>query len=277
MPRSVSYAALVALCLVCTVHLSGCSLIGFGIGSAIDAKNTHMIVPPGNAVTVAPGAVLAVELDDGTTARGKYDGVERQKASEYAPRFTSWREGVVSGFWVPAIGDSVVLETRAGQKLPARFLGFSYRAIDVETAGDPTPHPLPFETLSRVTAATGEFAQADTLAARDAEGKLPVCTLLRLRRSREVRTVPLDAVRTVQLEGHGAARKGLLIGLGLDAAAVVLVVAIAAAVAGTEAALIDGCSSSGWTTAQDVPEVRPLDRPYDRLRGRPLEPAYAAR
>ena len=76
--------------------LSGCTLIGFGIGKMIDKDATRKasLLPPLEMQRLVPGQTVKLFLRDGTRREGKFLGVVADSPSDYGNPYSEWHAGL---------------------------------------------------------------------------------------------------------------------------------------------------------------------------------------
>ena len=121
--------------LLVSVHISGCSLIGFGLGSAIDSSRP-IHVHPGTReqlFKLSPGAMLSLHREDGSTVVGIYRGLVAEPDSAYVLRYGAWRDTARLDFRPPRIGEPIRLVhggwNLSSSKATVEFLGFPDRFV----------------------------------------------------------------------------------------------------------------------------------------------------
>jgi hypothetical protein len=74
--KSVTMALLIAL----TNYLCGCSVVGLGMGAAVDcSEDNYKIVEGRQLVSIKPGTQTVLNLRAGSQINGKYDGLAVKK------------------------------------------------------------------------------------------------------------------------------------------------------------------------------------------------------
>jgi len=267
---SQAYAALFVFLIAASVHVSGCSLIGFTVGSALDATShpAPRYVATGEIRRFRPGDALELHMRDSTRVSGTYDGSARLDADAYGARYAEWQTSNSDAAGLPALGQSVRLDSKT-YIFDARgldhLLGFTHLGVLVDDRRLGEVEVL-YTDIRRMEAEGQGIVNGETLRALRRSGGLPLLTTLQVRTDDGLREVPLDDVAYVRAPGErNAAHQGLVIGLVADA----LIVATVAIVAGTNTGPFDtGCDTNLVGLA---PEAVP-----DGLRRRALAEATLA-
>ncbi|MGD2152485.1 MAG: hypothetical protein PVG79_04405 [Gemmatimonadales bacterium] len=206
---------------------SACTLIGYGIGSAIDAGSRHSLTPQNlESETIEPGRKITLQLRDGDIVDGAYFGIEQLPAYEYAARYAAARERQPSAVPLPALDDTVTVCMARGGELDAEFLGFDLYRVSVRSLGSTEPGSLMPQEVAELRAPSGAAITGETLALLVSEGALPFRSAVAMRmppaigRTGGRRLVPLDQVKHIEwTSGSGAQKTGLIVGAVLDIAA----------------------------------------------------------
>jgi len=206
---------------------SACSLIGYGIGSAINAGNRHSLTPQNlERETIEPGQKISLRLRDGDVVDGAYFGIERLPAYQYATRYAAARERQPDDVQLPALGDTVTLRMASVGELDAEFLGFDLYRVSVRSLGGTEPESLRPQEVAELRAPSGAAITGDVLALLISDGTLPFRSAVAMQmppaigRTGGRRLVPLDQVKHIEwTSGSGAQKTGLIIGAVLDIAA----------------------------------------------------------
>ncbi|HYM80123.1 MAG TPA: hypothetical protein VEY91_01780 [Candidatus Limnocylindria bacterium] len=215
--------------LVASVHVSGCSLAGYGVGSVIDNARAVKL-RPGERTQVFrldPGARLAVHLADGTVVAGTYRGLLREPEPAYRQRYGAWRDTAAMSFRPPRIGEPVTINSRETRLLRARqhgtFLGFGPVSVHFLPRGKRTASSVPIRSLSWIADSSG--ARISGSAISEAGDRVPVQAVALIERDRALHRVDLldDGITAIELGGpnRGFRNAGLLVGFAVDAAILV--------------------------------------------------------
>jgi hypothetical protein len=226
--------------LVVALSQSACTLINYGIGSAIDAGNKQVYAPANVERALEPGTKVTVVLLDSREVKGKYAGLEPEPPEEYAERYAVARAELAPRFPLPGLGEPITVTYRTGALLKAEFAGFDLGWLIVVTNAR---QAVPLADLRELESTAGTIS-GDALALLISEGALPLMSGIALDDakladgSREERArIPLDGVRYITRKPSTARTKGLILGALVDAAAIALIVACADG----------GCATSyGW-------------------------------
>ena len=259
------------------VASTSCSVLGWGIGSALTRNERPRELPAGHALELHPGTRMGVILEDSTLLRGTFMGRIPLAPAVYAARFRDWRKQVGIAL---ALGDQVEVTHRDKHVTRARFAGFAHRAVVLDRedgSGTREVRDADIEWLGLPDSVGWNGAQ---LAEADARGALPTREAILFRlppdsagadwyNSRRwawasdrwnaplSNTIPLDEIKAIELEGPRTARTVLMLaGLAVDAV-------IVASSQPTVAVAGGGCYYQGGSAASVAPGVVPTARIYD--------------
>ena len=228
--------------LLVSVEISGCSLIGFGVGSAIDAtRGTRLRKGDRYQVfQLEPGSKLRIQLADGTTVAGTYRGLAAQADSNYARRYAAWCDTAALSFRPPRIGEMIRIESSGGRSFSSRapegvFLGFGPKRVHYLPRGSRSATYEPMSHLRRILTKT---SPSISRAAIDQLGdRLPVQSIAIVRQGPSEHRIDLLDERIVGLEWgeahHGFRTAGLVIGLTADATVILLAAALSSSSSST--------------------------------------------
>jgi len=201
------------LALACA--LTGCSLIGLGIGAKIDSshKAPSMVLDGWDLERVAKGTRVRVVRRRSGAAEGVFKGLD-VSTQEYDQRYESWRGGQAASGALPRIGDSITVEGTSGKVRPGAFLGFEYQSLAFREDGEAFDRHVFYRDISRVSAAGGGAWEGAQLSGLAAEGRLPLRSCMLLDKAR----IPLEDVSRVEVWRAGKTGKlvGFLLGAVVD-------------------------------------------------------------
>jgi hypothetical protein len=101
--------------------LTGCTLIGFGIGAVADASKKPIVVSGEQVAAIENGASVRIELKDGRRIRGKYLGlVPAEGSGPEGPTAILVDTGSGSA---PPIPVAEVAEVRVSRKAHGKWIG----------------------------------------------------------------------------------------------------------------------------------------------------------
>jgi len=235
-----------------TFPITGCTAVGYLIGSAITHPDPPHSLPAGSALYVKPGTLVVLATEDSTEVRGVFLGRAQDERPDYVRRYEAWRSGHAGA---PALGGGVEIEMHNRKHQHGRFDGFTYRALRVISDRSGRAEQVSFESIHWMSADSTRRWSKDELARLDAAGELPSREALRVgivepfswrgnprpRGVRDTTLVPADRVSLVWIPNPRTARK-VFTYLGATADAIVIV---AAAAAGAYA-----CSGSDFSLAE---------------------------
>src|SRR5712692_1458920 len=149
----------------------GCTLIGFGIGAAIDKSHKRPDIVEGWRITrIEKGTRVNVFLRDGRQVQGIFNGLSFD-GKEYAQRYEE-RQKQADGGALPPLGDTITVSRPNGKTTAGRLEGFELASITVRPEGSSPALDVPFERLSAVSLAGHEplsGAQLQTLSGQGAQ------------------------------------------------------------------------------------------------------------
>ncbi len=119
--KSVAMAVLVAL----ANCISGCSVVGLGVGLAIDgATKDEKAIDKYQCGEIKCNTKTVFHLNNGSTISGLFDGLENKREEEYNSEYIEFTENHKSDIFLPAIGDTLRIVYIDGYRGWHEFLGF---------------------------------------------------------------------------------------------------------------------------------------------------------
>lgn len=214
-------AGLAILIAAATILLNGCSIIGLGIGAAIDASNPDQVnMPVGNVKTVKPGTKIIIVLKDSTQISGKYIGIEHVTEEVYAERYSKSRYQLLEKVTLPALGDSLKITfVTSVNPFECEFLGFDYDVIWLRFAAATNPNAMHISKLISVTDSRGNALDLEATGELISESKIPLLSSIGVQGEAGRKNIAMENVHQIQAQvgGKNGALICCLIGIAIDA------------------------------------------------------------
>jgi hypothetical protein len=218
--------------LIVSSAVCGCSVVGYSIGSAIDAGNPRSFKPQHVEEMIRRGQRIKLRLVDGTEVSGKYLGAEGVQSPDYVVRYEKAREALATELPLPALGDSVAVFLARGEKRIGEFRGFDHDWILV-TGAEETVR-LSLADISGLADRDGHILSGSLLAGAIAARQVP-SQYLRLTgvalelspppggaRTAERQVISLDRIAfIIEQKSHTGRTVGMIVGGVMDAAALI--------------------------------------------------------
>jgi hypothetical protein len=201
--------------LIAAGALAGCSLIGYGIGSKIDASNRKLVAVDGwNLERVEAGAQIHVLLRSGGEVAGAFEGVD-YSAAEYSARYDAWRGGHAD-FAALEVGGGVEIVDVGGKELSGTFVAFDDSSLVVVRGDTGTVDRISYRKIDRISAPGGATWAGARLAELASQGRLPLRSCLVMENRPRVPMEQIDRVEMLRA-GSKARVVGFLVGAAVDA------------------------------------------------------------
>lgn len=225
----------------------GCSLIGLGIGAAIDASKPDTVSIPGwKIVKIKPGTKINVLLDTGERMEGKYRGTEPIPPMEYAQRYSRFRENKRSEILLPALNSTITIQSKSGVQGEREFLGFDYlriidehdtnivqglgtsaHAINVRAIGDTTAGQVMVANVEKIIDSEGNVVAGNDLITLSLTSQIPLLSALVLSDPSGKKLIPMNEVHQVEMRNEKNAKwEGLIFGGVIDAVVIIAIMSI---------------------------------------------------
>ncbi len=223
----------VIIILILSMMLTGCSLIGLGVGAGIDARQPKAKPLPDQGLDlIKPGTELIIILDDNTEMRGKFMRIDRFSSLEYNQRYSNHRKELEGGRILPLPGEKVTLSAESSS-VAGNLIGFDQKfegnwkapTIRMNVAGQGNEVVRKLAEVNQIETFRGDILKSDDLSLLVGQGRLPSMSTITVQQQYSPESVPIDRVSMVWLENKRHAREtGFLIGLCIDAAAIGIII-----------------------------------------------------
>jgi len=223
-------AAIVAALLL---SQSGCSMVGLGIGAAIDAHKPDSVIVQGyRLTTIEQGSPLTVTLNNGSRITGTFDWGMAASAEWIDTLYMRARSNDTGCAILPALGDTVEFMHRSGRvrgqidnvacrRLESGF-DFCYGFAPVDSSDE---REFCLSHLLAVRRSDGGLLRSGDIATAIAQSHTFVPFAgIEMTTSQGIQQMPLDRIAQVvaPIYKHGK-RNGLLIGVAIDVVMIALV------------------------------------------------------
>src|SRR5512143_2215457 len=153
--------------------LCGCTLLGFGIGKAVDHGRAPKPLAQGDLLTLKLGEPLELQLWDGTKMSGRFRGLQWTPAGQYEPAYEAARTGSAPG--LPRLGPGATLVKTNGQSVRGDYRGVGPGFVAFgEAAGRLSTHG--FDAIMTLTDASGGSIGGGPLQTLVKERRVPLVT-----------------------------------------------------------------------------------------------------
>lgn len=192
------------LCLVAAtlmlIQMNGCSIVGFGIGSIIDAKKADTgTISPEEVKVIQPGSKIVITLRDGTEIGGRYRGIEELSPQAYGRRYTKRREEWGSEIYLPAIGDTITIITESGRQCVGEFLGFDHKIACVKLLDRSGSTSTNLNIIETIEDDRGNVVSGLRLKQFVFDGKIPFQSAIAIDATWTKTLIALDEVHQIQI------------------------------------------------------------------------------
>jgi hypothetical protein len=222
----------------------GCSIIGLGIGAAIDQSSpATKTIEDREIEKIRRGTLTTAYLWDGSQITGAFGGLVNVSEAEYAKSYSLLRAKHRDSLPLPAIGESIVIDCRWQKKSSYEFCGFDYqykrlrRTMSLRKKHFPSEQNIYLSAKSKIANIHQKFYLGDLRKITDShgnimkgrqlrdfavEGKIPLRSAVSLKTLNSKSLVSIDRIRT--LEGPRIKNVKMMyffFGLVIDIAAIV--------------------------------------------------------
>jgi len=214
--------ACLAIALFSTL-LSGCTVIGLGVGVAVDHRNARdRRVSWDGARSVPRGRDVEVTLTSGDTLRGKFTGLRALPPDSYRIAYDSARILLAGDSVLPQLGDTVMVVHESGWRHRSLFHGLGPMALDMRLLCDTSARFVPLRAVARLQDIQGTPYDLTRLSALMSARLLPTEQQFVVQSHVQTTGIPLEHIREIYAPPHRTSYwiLGGVIGLAVDAAVV---------------------------------------------------------
>ena len=230
------------------INVSGCSMIGYGIGTAIDnSKEDYRTKEKWDTGTAKKGRKVRVTLQNGNVIKGRYRGLDNLDYSDYTKRCNDFRQQSSETATYPCPGDVLTIVTATDDSIVGKFLGYdiNYRLDENDSSAfevlnqpdlyrltltvtdDSSPSDLLLSGVKSLSIGNGESIQSDLLKDAAEDQKLPLRSAINVRIKWDKQQFPVDDIKSFEIDSAHNTRYYLLaVGLVLDAGMIALGIAL---------------------------------------------------
>jgi hypothetical protein len=244
---NLSGVSALVICTAIAFSVSGCSLIGYKIGSAIDkSKPDTETIEGWDCGNIKEGTKVTVNLRDGKYLEGVFDDLRESPADEYTGRYEEFRTAFANDLSLPGIGDTLRIIYWKSDQGQHEFDGFGYRYKSPTQRGEDDTSTLcqylsatstkqndmkefRLRYIDEISTNHGDTVDAKKIKTLASEGKIPLKNIMvinDLYGNRE--SVNVENIRSIEVPGRKRGRRtGLAIGVVLDVAYVAIALSVA--------------------------------------------------
>jgi hypothetical protein len=207
--------------------VSGCTVIGFGIGAAVD----HHHARPRHATwqdteTIPRGSAVHVTLTSDSIVQGEFTGLRTLPEKSYVSIYDSVRAILSERCALPKLGDTVTVVPKGWHSYWALFYGFGALTVDLRQPEQKTPSYMSFHAVTELQDIQGRPYDMTCLRTLMAARALPTGQRFEVLSDQQSTSVPLEHIRDIfalPRRSHYWVLGGVM-GLAVDAAVVALIV-----------------------------------------------------
>jgi hypothetical protein len=180
------------------MSVSGCTVIGLGIGLAVDHRNgREHRVSCDSLKSVPRGRVVEVTLTYGDTLRGTFTGTGARPEDSYRPAYDTARALLGGDTALPAIGETLTVTTPRGWNLSGLFCALDAGALAIHRLEDDSTVCLPAFSVSQIRNRDGHGYDPALIRDLVSSGSLPSALELVVESGGKTRGIPLEHIRQI--------------------------------------------------------------------------------
>lgn len=188
-----------------TLMLSGCSLIGLGVGLVADASKPHEVyVPADRAETLKTGQTILISRINKRTIIGKYLGVDLLTLTDYYKEtYAEAQEQNRDEYTLPNLYEQITLVSVTSTQWRSHFHGFQRfgpgnEYILIKKSEESKLIPVKLTKLSQIIDSQGNVNQVEILRELLWKRKIPTVSSLLVSCDDEIVRVPIDEIDMIR-------------------------------------------------------------------------------
>jgi hypothetical protein len=203
-----------------SMWFSGCTVIGLGIGLAVDYRDGREHRVSWDSLSSVPrGRRVEVTLISGDTLRGTFTGMGARPEDSYRLAYDSVRALLGGDTALPAIGETLFVTTARGRKLSGLFCALDAGVLAIHRLKDDSTVCLFVVSVSQIRNRDGRGYDPALIRDLVSSGSLPSARELVLESGGKTRGIPLEHIRQIYAPQRWTYHwlLGGVIGLAVDA------------------------------------------------------------
>jgi hypothetical protein len=225
MREKVSVGLMLLVLVYLIVQLSGCTLIGMGVGSVLDNSSgvNFKTVSKADLATLKPGKMVFVAYKSGPVISGTFFKFGSWSRDEYAGLYVALETRGTSGMRFPRLGEKISTVFANGKRTEGEFGGFDIgESILLRRPGSPLLLKTSLTGLLELKDEQGMPLNLTFLRTQAASGQVPFLTTVWVFTNTGKLNIPSEQILEARVETEKNGKSiGLVIGLLLDAAAII--------------------------------------------------------
>jgi hypothetical protein len=248
MKSNLTNGILVAAFLFSLMTLSGCSVIGYGIGTAIDnSKENYRNTEKWELDEAKKGRKIRMTLEDGEVINGKYKGLDSLDYLEYSTKCNNGDNQSMEGEDFPCPDDSITIVTATNDSVSGRLLGYDinytldreedntsdiyqksdlYR-VSIKSTQDTMPRYLLLTGIKSFATQDSNPIDGGLLQETVASENLPLRSAINVRVKWDEHQFPVDQVDKIEIDSaHNTKYLLMVVGLAIDGFCIAMAIAL---------------------------------------------------
>lgn len=205
--------------------VSGCSLIGLGIGAAVDniRPDNFEELTGWEIEIIKPGHNILVQKINGDSLIGKFAGLDQISFDKYSAKYSNCRDRHSGKFNLPLLGDTIIAVDTSGKNWEIEFMGFDAGSLLFRKKDLSEPGRVILTKISKIIVDGKNEISGSTLNTMTLGHQIPSYYSLILDGNVRRHIIPIDDIYSIgtRTSKHGA-RNGFIVGAAID----IIVVAV---------------------------------------------------
>ncbi len=206
--------------------VSGCSLIGLGIGAAVDRASPDNFeeITGWEIETINPGDNILIQKINGDLFTGKFVGLDQISLDKYSAKYSKCRDLHSGKFNLPLLGDTIIAVDTSGKNWEIEFIGFDAGSLLFRKKNLSKPGRVTLTRISKIIVDGKYEISGSTLNTMTLGHEIPSYYSLILNGNVRRHIIPIDDIYSIEIRTskHGA-RNGFMVGAAIDIIVIALI------------------------------------------------------
>ena len=201
-----------------SIILTGCSVIGFGIGTIHDARKPDQLPMSKQKITeINPGTRIIITTEDDEIIVGQYIGLERSFQKLYAKRYKIAREKLNDKFSIPELAQVITVLTTRNREITGTLRGFDDGLMWLRLINDVDSAAVRLTSIEKIVYSQGVTLQGDTLKNLILSEAIPLLSEVTVQTDSGVSRIAREKIKSMQVFPKKNSKwRGLLFGATFD-------------------------------------------------------------
>ncbi|MEE9554799.1 MAG: hypothetical protein V3W18_10920 [candidate division Zixibacteria bacterium] len=199
--------------------INGCSLVGLGIGTAVDRARPDKFeeLTGWEIEAIKPGDTILIQKINGDSLTGEFGGLDPISFDKYTAKYSKCRDLHSGEFNLPLLGDTIIAVDTSGNNWEIEFMGFDASSLLFRKRDFSEPGRVTLTRISKIIIDGKYEISGSTLNTMTLGHQIPSYYSLILDGNFRRHIIPIDDIYSIgtRTSKHGG-RNGFLVGAAID-------------------------------------------------------------